>query len=146
YIVVLAVDKDYVYFQDPYARMGKAFIPRATFVEHWHQVMGGNQEKNPKLRQMGIFVKGNRIADRKPAGESSFSALDFQRFGSLNLMITEFPRVLLPYDFLDELKHIWEDGNIRPDAFIFLRKDEDGNISGMEGSSLQKDADVTAIN
>jgi uncharacterized protein len=146
YIVVLAVDKDYVYFQDPYARMSKAFMPRATFVEHWHQVMGGNQEKNPKLMQMGIFVKGNRVAERKPAGESSFSALDFQRFGSLNLMITEFPRVLLPYDFLDELKHIWKDGNIRPDAFIFLRKDKDGNISGMEGSSLQEDADVTAIN
>ena len=25
YVVVLGVDKDYVYFQDPYMRMGKAF-------------------------------------------------------------------------------------------------------------------------
>src|SRR5262249_2865446 len=40
YIVVLGVDKEYVYFQDPYARMGKAFIPRKAFEEHWHQVMG----------------------------------------------------------------------------------------------------------
>jgi len=28
YIVVLGVDKDYVYFEDPYARMSKAFMPR----------------------------------------------------------------------------------------------------------------------
>lgn len=41
YIVVLAVDKDYVYFQDPYVRMSKAFAPRKAFEEHWHQVMGG---------------------------------------------------------------------------------------------------------
>src|SRR6478609_6382803 len=44
YIVVLAVDKDYVYFQDPYIRMSKAFAPRKAFEEHWHQVMGGDLE------------------------------------------------------------------------------------------------------
>ena len=46
YIVVLGVDRDYVYFQDPYARMSKAFVPRRMFMEHWHQVMGGDHKKN----------------------------------------------------------------------------------------------------
>jgi hypothetical protein len=72
--------------------------------------------------------------------------LDFQRFGSLNLMIAQFPRIVRPYDFLDELKDIWADGNIRPDAFIFLRKDKEGNIMGMEGSRLQEADDIAAIN
>jgi predicted double-glycine peptidase len=42
YIVVLCVDKQYVYFEGPFARMSKAFMPRDTFMEHWHQVMGGD--------------------------------------------------------------------------------------------------------
>ena len=41
YIVVLGVDDKYVYFQDPYLRMGKAFVTRDTFERHWHQAMGG---------------------------------------------------------------------------------------------------------
>ena len=45
YIVVLAVDKDYVYFEDPFVRMSKGFVPRKTFEEHWHHAMGGVSEK-----------------------------------------------------------------------------------------------------
>jgi predicted double-glycine peptidase len=146
YIVILAVDQDYVYFQDPYAHMGKAFIPRKTFVDHWHQVMGGDREKNPKLMQLGIFVRGNAKVNRTDAAGASFSTLDFGKFGSLNLIITQFSRVLLPYDFLDELRDVWATGQIRPDAFIFLRKDRDGNISGLEGSRLTEGDDVAAIN
>ena len=61
-------------------------------------------------------------------------------------MVTKFPRAIPPYDFLTELKDIWEKGQIRPNAFIFLRKDKSGKISGMEGSSLQEDDDIAAIN
>ena len=146
YIVVLGVDRDYVYFQDPYARMSKAFVPRRMFMEHWHQVMGGDHKKNPKLMQLGIFVRGKQVAARQTAADLTFSQIDFEKFGSLNLMITQFPRAIMPYDFLSELKDIWADGNIRPDAFIFLRKDKDGSVSGMEGSRLSEDADVAAIN
>jgi uncharacterized protein len=146
YIVVLGVDRDHVYFQDPYARMSKAFVPRKMFVEHWHQVMGGDQKKNPKLMQLGIFVRGKTTAKRQASEELTLSGIDFEKFGSLNLLVTQFPRALMPYDFLNELKDIWADGNIRPDAFIFLRRDKDGSISGMEGSGLNDDADVAAIN
>lgn len=146
YIVVLGVDKEYVYFEDPYARMSKAFMPRDTFVDHWHQVMGGDLKKNPKLMQLGIFVRGKSAAPRPVAAKTSLSELDFAKFGSLNLMVTKFPRAIPPYDFLNELKGIWEKGQIRPDAFIFLRKDKSGKVSGMEGSSLQEDDDIAAIN
>ena len=146
YIVVLGVDKDYVYIQDPFARMSKAFIPRKTFEERWHQVMGGKLEKNPKLMHLGIFVRGKKPAELPNVKNLGFTALDFQKFGSLNLMVAQFPRILFPYDFLDELKDIWADGNIRPDAFIFLRKDKEGQIMGMEGSRLLEEEDIASIN
>ena len=146
YIVVLGVDNDYVYFEDPYARMSKAFMPRDTFVDHWHQVMDGDLKKNPKLMQLGIFVRGKNTAPHPVATKASVSELDFAKFGSLNLFVTKFPRAIPPYDFLNELKDIWEKGQIRPDAFIFLRKDNSGKISGMEGSSVQEDDDIATIN
>jgi predicted double-glycine peptidase len=146
YIVVLGVDRDYVYFQDPYMRMSKAFVPRKMFEEHWHQVMGGDTEANPKLMHLGIFVRGDRPAERKPVGQVDISSLDFRKMGSLNLMITRFRGFLLPYDFLNELRDLWKDAGVRPNAFVFLRKDKDGNISGMEGSGLQEDEDAVAIN
>jgi uncharacterized protein len=144
YIVVLGVDPDYVYFQDPYMRMSKAFVPRKMFEEHWHQVMG--VKTNPKLIHLGIFVRGAKPAERKAVREMDFSSLNFRKMGSLNLMITEFRGFLLPYDFFNELRDLWKDAGVRPNAFIFLRKDKDGNISGMEGSGLQEDEDAIAIN
>ena len=145
YIVVLGLDKDYVYFEDPYARMSKAFMPRDIFVDHWHQVMGGDLKKNPKLMQLGIFVRGRDAAHRQATTKISVSEVDFTKLGSLNLMVTKFPRAIPPYDFLNQIKDIWEGGQIRPDAFIFLRKDKSGKISGMEGSSLQQDEDIATI-
>jgi len=145
YIVVLGVDKNYVYFEDPYARMSKAFMPRDTFVDHWHQIMGGDLKKNPKLMQLGIFVRGKSAVSLPTAAKTSLLSSDFAKFGSLNLMVTKFPRAIPPYDFLNQLKDIWEKGQIRPNAFIFLRKDKSGKISGMEGSSLQKDDDIAPI-
>ena len=57
YVVVLGVDRDYVYFQDPFIHMSKALLPRKTFEDHWHQVMGGDLERNPKLIHLGIIVR-----------------------------------------------------------------------------------------
>ena len=41
---------------------------------------------------------------------------------------------------------IWQDGNVRPNAFVFLRRDGDGNLSGMEGSRLEQGEDIVAMN
>jgi len=61
-------------------------------------------------------------------------------------MVTPFPGVLLPFDFLDELRAIWASGNVRPDAFILVAKDLDGNVAAMEGGSLEEQADAVEIN
>jgi predicted double-glycine peptidase len=146
YIVVLGVDKNYVYFQDPFIQMSKAFVPRKIFEDHWHQVMGGDLERNPKLIHVGIIVRGTRRAKPDADRNHELSALDFSKFGSLNLVVTQFDRYLLPFEFLDALQGIWQDGNVRPNAFIFLRRDADGNLSGMEGSRLEDGDDILAMN
>src|SRR4029079_5862004 len=87
YIVVLGVDKDNVYFQDPYVLMSKAFMPRKLFEAHWHQVMGGDVKKDPKLMPVGIFVRGVKPAKSRPAEGLKTAKLDFQKMGSLNLIV-----------------------------------------------------------
>ena len=146
YIVVLGVDKDYVYFQDPYAMMSKAFLPRKAFEAHWHQAMGGDVINQPKLRHVGIFVRGRKPAKRERTPKAAVSRLDLGNMGSLNLVVLEFPGALMPYDFLNELRDIWDSGHVRPNAFILLRKDKSGAIAGMEGGRVMGDSDIAATN
>jgi hypothetical protein len=44
------------------------------------------------------------------------------------------------------VSHVWANGDIRPDAFFFLHKDEDGKLSGMEGGHLEDATDAAAVN
>jgi len=146
YIVVLGVDDDYVYFQDPYVRMSKAFVPRKSFEDHWHQVMGGVSTGNPNLVHVGIFVKGKKPAKKRRSVRRKSSRPDFRKLGSLNLINIQFRGILLPYDFMSELMPIWESGDVRPDAFLLLQKDKNGNVSGMEGGRLHDEDGMRAVN
>jgi len=146
YFIVLAIDKDYVYFEDPYVRMGKGFMPRETFEQHWHQVMGGDLEKAPKLIHLGILIRGEKPAQPQRFKDVEPAKLDFSTMGSMNLIVTQFQGALLPYDFVNDLKGLWETGVLRPDAFFFLRKDKEGRVSAMEGGRLQDEDNVSEVN
>lgn len=148
YIVVLGVDDEYVYFQDPYLQMGKALVTHAAFERHWHQIMGGAGAAagNPKLMHLGIFIRGKEPVPAAAAGPTAPAQPDFARLGSLNLMVTEFPRVLLPFDFLDEVRDLWAGSAVRPDAFVLVCKDADGKLSAMEGGRLEHAEDAPEIN
>jgi predicted double-glycine peptidase len=146
YFVALAIDQDYLYFEDPYVWMGKGFMPLQVFEDHWHNVMGGDLEKSPKQNRLGIFIRGERPAKPQRLKDIDLSSLDFGKIGSLNLIVTQFEGALLPYDFVNELRDLWETGVLRPDAFIFLRKDLEGKVFAMEGGRLQEGEDVMEIN
>lgn len=146
YVVVLSVDEDYVYFEDPYVRMGKGFMPRESFEQHWHHAMGGDAEKVPQLIQLGIFIRGEKPAQPQRFKDVDLAKLDFSKMGSMNLIVTQFRGALLPYDFVNDLKGLWETGVLRPDAFFFLRKDKEGWISAMEGGRLHDEENVMEIN
>ena len=147
YIVVLSVDDDYVYFQDPYARNGKGFAPRASFEEHWHQIMGGSKDpRSSKLMHVAIFVEGARPASLRAGEEAALADFDLTGLGSMSVMTVHFPRVLMPFDLLDELRSLSDDEMVRPDAFVLLRRDDEGRISALQGGRLEQAKDVAEVN
>ena len=146
YIVILGVDKDYVYYEDPYVLMSKAFMPRKLFEAHWHQAMGGDLANQPKLMHVGIFVRGKKPAKTPAVAPVQISKLDLARMGSLNLIVMQFPGALMPYDLMAEMRDVWDAGHVRPNVFIMLRKDRNGAVSGMEGGRVLEDSDIAATN
>jgi predicted double-glycine peptidase len=146
YIVILAVDKEYVYFEDPYLRMGKGFGPRKTFEEHWHNIGGKTPTDTSKQMHLGIFIRGKKPAKSQSFGQMDSLKLDFSSIGPLHLVVFAFKGELLPYDIIKEAKPIVESGLIRPAAFIMLRKDKDGKLAAVEGGNLQDEEEILEIN
>jgi hypothetical protein len=103
-------------------------------------------QKGPKLMQLGIFIRGEKPAQPQRFKGVESAKLDFSRMGSINLIVTQFQGALLPYDFVNELKGLWETSVLRPDAFFFLRKDKEGRLSAMEGGRLQDEENVMEVN
>lgn len=145
YTVVLDVDPDYVYFEDPYLRMGKGFVPRQAFEERWHNIGGRSPDDSSKQMHIGIFIRGERPAKPQSPEEIDTSKLNFDKIGPLHIIVVKFEGEILPYDILQAARPIIETGLIRPDAFIFLRKDKDGRLSAAEGSNLQDEEEIIEI-
>jgi hypothetical protein len=135
-----------VYFQDPYVRNCKAFVPRAMFEAQWHHVMGNDVKRNPKLEQLGIVIRGKQRATTTLAEEVKLASLDFAKFGSINLLVAKFTGHVFPIDLLEDVKGLLDPKSVRPNAFLFVRKGPDGKVAGMEGSGLEDAADVAEFN
>lgn len=146
YFSVLGVDADNVYFQDPYVRNCKAFMPRAMFEAQWQHVMGNDLKRNPKLEHLGIVIRGKQPVRTSLAEEVRLASLDFAKFGSINLLVAKFKGEVFPIDVLDDVKGLLDPSSIRPDAFLFVKKGPDGKVAGMEGSGLEDAADVAEFN
>ncbi len=146
YFSVLGVDADSVYFQDPYVRNCKAFVPRGLFEAQWHHVMGGDVGRNPRLEHLGIVIRGKQPLRTSLAEEVRLASLDFAKFGSINLLVAKFKAEVFPIDVLDDVKSLLDPLSVRPDAFLFVRKGPDGKVAGMEGSGLEDAADVAEFN
>lgn len=144
WFIVLGIDADYVYFEDPYMRMGRGFVPRATFEEAWHNVMGGDRSR-PVQSRMGIFIRGERPA-AAPDRRIGIEQLDFSRFGSLNLIVTRFRGNPLPYDFVSALADIFQGGLLRPDAFVFLYREKGGGLIAIGGGRLEDECEIAGVN
>jgi hypothetical protein len=138
--------KSYVYFEDPYVRMGKGFTPRQTFEEHWHNIEGKTPADKSKQTHVGIFIRGKKPAKPQSLIQVGSSKLDFSTMGPLHLVIVAFKGQLFPYDIMEETKPLRESGLIRPVGFLVLRKDKDGRLSAVEGGNLQDEEEILEIN
>jgi predicted double-glycine peptidase len=66
YVVVVGVSDDRVYFMDPSVRTGYAYLPRADFVDRWHDY---DFESGRKVfwNRLGIVIRGGAGMGRYPA-------------------------------------------------------------------------------
>lgn len=60
YMVVIGIDEDNVYLEDPYILGSRGFIPRQEFVERWHNPGGTAPHYNEKQYHLGIFIRGDK--------------------------------------------------------------------------------------
>jgi len=145
YIVILGVDDDNVYFQDPYVRMAKAFMPRSAFEEHWHQIMGGKASGERRIEHCAVFVRGKAAPPVSPEA-AELPALAFDTLGSIGIVSIAFAGRLLPYDFMAEVKEAIPRDLVRADAFVLLHRDRQGRLAGVEGGLVEDEAEIGQVN
>jgi len=142
YIVVLGMDDKYVYYQDPFAKRGNAFVSHRVFEESWHNVRGITSSDKKKQIHLGVFISGDNPARRHPSGAMHVTERDLAKFGFLQVINVRFEGKILPNDVLQQMKGILNRDIIRPVAYIVLVKDRDGNIFVLEGGDLDEEEAV----
>ncbi len=60
YMVVIGIDENSVYLEDPYTLGSRGFIPRQEFLERWHNPGGTAPLYNEKQYHLGIFIRGDK--------------------------------------------------------------------------------------
>ena len=149
YEIILSVDKENVYFEDPYVRMGKGFMPRQEFEKHWHNIGGKTPDDTSKQMHVGIFIRGEKPAKAQSYEQIDSTKLDFSNLSALHVVFTSFKGEILPYDISniqEEVRPLFEGGLIRSVAFLLLRKNKEGRLSAVEGGSLQEEDEIKEIN
>ncbi len=126
YIVVLGMDNNYVYYQDPFAKRGNAFVSHRLFEENWHNVRGITSSDKKKQVHLGVFISGNTPPRRHPLGAMHVTESDLAKFGLLQLVNIRFEGQLFPNDVLLPLNSILNRDILRPVAYIVLVKDRRG--------------------
>ena len=142
YIVVLGMDNKYVYYQDPFAKRGNAFVSHRVFEESWHNVRGITSSDKKKQIHLGVFISGDTPPRRHPLGAMHVTESDLAKFGLLQLVNIRFEGKLFPMDVMKQLKNILNRDLIRPVAYIVLVKDREGNIFVLEGGDLDEEEAV----
>jgi predicted double-glycine peptidase/uncharacterized membrane protein len=142
YIVVLGMDKKYVYWQDPFAKRASAFISHRLFEESWHNVRGITASDKKKQVHLGVFISGDSPPRRDALGAMNVTEKDLANFGPLQLVNINFEGRIFPNDVRQVLKSVLNMDLIRPIAYIILVKDRGGNVFVLEGGDLEEEEAV----
>jgi len=142
YFVVLGMDDKYVYYQDPFAKRGNAFVSHRLFEESWHNVRGITLSDKKKQIHLGVFISGDTPPRRHPLGAMNVSEEDLAKFGLLQVVNFRFEGKVLPMDVMKQLKTILNRDLLRPVAYSVLVKDREGDIFVLEGGDLDEEEAV----
>jgi predicted double-glycine peptidase len=139
YFVVLGMDNKYVYYQDPFAKRGNAFVSHRLFEESWHNVRGITSSDKKKQIHLGVLISGDTPPRRHPWGAMRVTESDLAKFGLLQVVNIRFEGKVFPMDVMKQMKGILNRDLIRPVAYIVLVKDREGNILVLEGGDLEEE-------
>jgi len=142
YVVVLGMDRKYVYYQDPFIQRGKGFITHQRFEQSWHNVRGKTAADTKKQVHLGVFIWGSTPPRHHALVQAEFTDADLKRFGPLQLVNVRFESTVLPYDLMQQVKGILNRDLIRPIAYVLVIKDRDGNPGVLEGGDLGEEESV----
>jgi predicted double-glycine peptidase/uncharacterized membrane protein len=142
YIVVLGMDNNYVYYQDPFVKRASAFVSHRVFEKSWHNVRGMTSSDKKRQGHLGVFISGDAPPRRHPLGALNVTESDLANCGLLQLVNVRFKGKILAEDVRRQLKSILNRDLIRPIAYVILTKDPDGNIFVLEGGDLDEEAAV----
>ena len=142
YIVVLGMDKKYVYYQDPFIKRGKGFVSHRFFEESWHNVRGKTASDAKKQIHLGVFISGDTPPRHHPLETVDVSRSVLEKFGPLQLVNVRFESRIFPYDVLTQMNDILNRELIRPVAYFVLIKDQEGNVGVLEGGDLGEEEAV----
>jgi predicted double-glycine peptidase/uncharacterized membrane protein len=142
YVVVLGMDRKYVYYQDPFIQRGKGFVTNQRFEQSWHNVRGKTAADTKKQVHLGVFISGTTPPRKHALLQEEFTDADLKRFGPLQLVNVRFEGTLLPYDLMQQVKGVLNRELIRPIAYILIVKDQAGNPGVLEGGDLGEEEAV----
>jgi len=142
YIVVLGMDKKYIYYQDPFVMRGNAFVSHRLFEESWHNVRGITSSDRKKQVHLGVFISGDTPLRRHPLGAMNVTEKDLAAFGLLQVVNIRFETKIFLEDVRQGLESILNRDLIRAIAYIVLVKDREGNIFVLEGGDLEEEEAV----
>jgi len=142
YVVVLGMDKKYVYYQDPFIKRGKGFVTHKKFDESWHNVRGKTTSDMKKQVHLGVFISGTTPPPHHPLVSKEFTKGDLSKFGPLQMVNIRFESAILPYDFMKPVNEILNRELIRPIAYLVFNKEQDGTIGVLEGGDMEEEEAV----
>jgi predicted double-glycine peptidase len=142
YVVILGMDKKYVYYQDPFIRRGKGFVTHKKFDEIWHNVRGKTPGDTKKQIHLGVFITGTARPPQNPMVTREITEGDLSKFGPLQLVNITFDRAILPYDVMKPMDRILNREMIKPIAYLVVNRESDGSIAVLEGGDMEEDEAV----
>ncbi|HSD58196.1 MAG TPA: C39 family peptidase [Methanotrichaceae archaeon] len=66
WMVIIGLDDENVYFEDPYILGRRGFMSRQEFEERWHNPRGWDESDTVKQIHLGIFIRGENSTTIRP--------------------------------------------------------------------------------
>jgi predicted double-glycine peptidase/uncharacterized membrane protein len=138
YLVLLGIDENYVYLEDPYVKRGKVYVTHQRFEKQWHNIRGLTPSDTTKQNHLGVFIKGAKPVKSKIFEQFDLKKIDLSKFGPFQIIVIGLPNDLVVDEIFEKLRPLILKNRdiVKAASFVLMNKDEEGNLSVLEGGDL----------